>query len=73
MDQLIDLNNRRAWCLAFIDLLDQSDPADPRRAGALEEYKRQLAEIDGKIAALTGKPPDVIVGLKTARLFGKAS
>jgi hypothetical protein len=70
--QLTDLNQRRALCMAFIDVLDQIDPAEPRRAGALEEYKRQLAEIDSRIAALTGKPPDIVVGLKTAQLFGKA-
>ncbi len=69
---LTDLNTRRTLCLAALDLLEQSDPADPRRAGALEEYKRQLAEIDAKIAALTGKPPDIVVGLKSAHLFGKA-
>lgn len=71
--ELPDLNLRRKMCLSFISLLDQSDPTDPRRVPALEEYKRQLAEIDGKIAVLTGKPPDVIVGLKTAQLFGKVS
>lgn len=69
---LDDLKLRRSICLAFIDLLDKSDPNDPRRKDALEEYKRQLAVVDGKIEALTGKPPDVVVGLKSAQLFGKA-
>jgi hypothetical protein len=38
------------------------------RATALEEYKKQLADIDARITARDGKPPDVIVGLKTAVL-----
>lgn len=44
---------------------------DPRRDDAMAEYQRQLAEIDKKIEALTGQPPAVVVGLKTAKLFGR--
>lgn len=66
------LYSRRALCMAAIALLEQSDPSDPRRESALAEYKRQLAEIDANITALTGKPPDIVVGLKSAQLFSKA-
>lgn len=67
-----DLYARRALCQAILAELEQIDPSEPRRAGALEEYKRQLAEVDAKIAKLTGKPPDVVVGLKSAQLSAKA-
>lgn len=59
---------RRKFCQECIRIVDHTD--DPRRKEALEIYKAQLARIDARIAALTGKPPAVVVGLKTARLFG---
>lgn len=69
---LATLNNRRAFCMLCIDTVDKVDPADPRRIPALKYYKDQLAEIDAKIAEITGKPPDIVVGLKSAQLFSKA-
>ena len=45
---------------------------DPRKADAMNNYKAQLASIDAQITELTGTPPPVVVGLKTAKLFGKS-
>ncbi len=71
-DQLPELYARRKLCLLCLRTVSEVDPSDPRRAGALEEYNRQLASIDAKIAALTGRPPDIVIGLKPAILFPKA-
>jgi hypothetical protein len=68
--EINELNFRRAFCREVIHTLSGMD--DPRKDDALQEYQRQIAEIDKKIEALTGKPPDVTVGLQTARLFGKS-
>ena len=67
---LDELNKRRMLCQIIIKIIDQMD--DLRKADAMEHYKAQLAEIDAKIAKITGKPPPVVVGLKTAKLFGKS-
>lgn len=67
---LDELNFRRTLCRLCIRHISGMD--DPRREGALKEYQRQLAEIDKKIEALTGKPPDVVIGLKTAVLTAKS-
>lgn len=72
MDELTELHARRAMALLCIRVASEAPLDDPRRQGAIEEYNRQLAVIDGKIAALTGKPPDIVIGLKPARLFPKA-
>lgn len=63
-----ELHFRRNLCRECIRIVDNTD--DPRREQALEVYKAQLARIDAAIAEITGKPPAVVVGLKTARLFG---
>lgn len=65
-----DLNFRRSLCREIIRVLSGID--DPRRDDAVKEYQRQLAEIDKKIEAITGTPPPVVVGLKTAALFAKS-
>lgn len=65
-----ELQMRRALCQAAIQTLDQVDDTDPRKAGALNNYKGQLAELDRRIAELTGTPPPVVVGLKSATLTG---
>lgn len=70
MATLEELYNRRALCQHFIDLLTGVD--DPRRDSAIEEYRRQLTAIEAKIIELTGRPPDIVVGLKSAQLFGQA-
>lgn len=69
-DSLDDLEFRRALCKAIISYLSGVD--DPRRDEALKEYQRQLGVIETKIQNITGAPPPVVVGLKTARLFAKS-
>ena len=68
---LSELNMRRTVCQVCIKTLDQMDD-DPRKPAAMENYKAQLASIDAQIAEIIGKPPPVVVGLKTATLFGKS-
>lgn len=68
--EIDELNFRRALCREIIRVLSGVD--DPRRDNAMQEYQRQLESIEKKIEALTGKPPDVTIGLQTARLFGKS-
>jgi len=69
---LAELNIRRKFCRFCLQVLSDVDPADPRRESALVEYNRQLAAIDAKIAAITGRPPDTVIGLKSAVLFPRA-
>ena len=69
--KLSELNMRRTVCQACIKVLDRAED-DPRKPKAMEEYKAQLAEIDAAIAEITGTPPPVVVGLKTAKLFGES-
>lgn len=72
MSEVDKLYMRRAMCQFCIKTLDDMDESEPGRADALIEYKRQLASIDAKIAEATGKPPDIVIGLKTASLTGEA-
>lgn len=73
-NELRRLKIRRSMARAAIQTLDKITPAEleglgfdeETRQDALNEYKNQLAVIDAKIAVLTGTPPPVIVGLKTA-------
>jgi len=65
-----DLKMRRTVCQAVIASLDKME--DPRQADAIKHYKAQLAEIDAMITKITGKPPAITVGLKTADLLGTA-
>ena len=69
--KLAELKMRRTICQACIKTLDQVED-DPRKPEAMENYKAQLASIDAQITELTGTPPPVVVGLKTASLFGKS-
>lgn len=71
-DNLEDLYARRAVCLMCIQVVSETPLEDPRREGAIAEYNRQLAQIDGRIAAIMGKPPDTVIGLKPGILFPKA-
>ena len=72
MDRILsDLNMRRTICQACIKTLDNVED-DSRKPAAMENYKAQLASIDAQIAEIIGKPPPVVVGLKTATLFGKS-
>ena len=70
-DKLTGLRFRRSICRFCIKVLDEMDKGTEGRASAMKEYKRQLAEIDKKITKITGTPPAIVVGLKTAKLFGK--
>ena len=70
-EKLAELNMRRTVCQVCIKTLDQVE-GDPRKPEAMNHYKAQLAGIDAQIAEITGKPPPVVVGLKTASLFGKS-
>jgi hypothetical protein len=72
MDDIRELYARRKLCLFCIQTVSEVDPSDPRRAGAIEEYNRQLAKIDKRIEAIEGKPPDTVIGLKPAILFPKS-
>jgi hypothetical protein len=66
-----ELNWRRSFCQSVIKIIDGMED-DPRKPAAMEHYKAQLAEIDKEITELTGTPPPIVVGLKTASLFGKS-
>ena len=68
---LAELNMRRTICQACIKTLDKIE-GDPRKKDAMENYKAQLASIDAQIAEITGTPPPIVVGLKTAKLFGES-
>lgn len=79
MDQLGELYFRRRLCDAIIRMISEME--DPRKEDALKEYRGQRAQIDGKITDLEKaerqrlglpEPEPVIVGLKSAVLFGKA-
>lgn len=70
--QLRELYARRALCRFCIKTVSAVSADDPRRADALVEYNRQLAAIDGRIAAITGTPPPIVIGLKPAVLFPEA-
>ena len=68
MTDLAELNMRLAICRGVIRELEGID--DPRQPSALEYYKAQEKELEKRISEC--KPPDVVVGLKSAVLFGKA-
>jgi hypothetical protein len=70
--QLAELQLRHNLCRFCIKTVSEVDPNDPRRPGALAEYNRQLAEIDAKIAKITGKPPAIVIGLKPGVISSKA-
>ena len=68
---LAELQARRAICQMCIKTIDQLPKETDGKADAMVEYKRQLASIDKQLEEITGKFPAVVVGLKTAKLFGK--
>lgn len=69
MKELSNLNARRTITMAAIRLL--SDDKSKKAKEAILHYQGQLAEIDKKIEEITGKPPPIAVGLKTASIFPK--
>ena len=68
---LKDLEWRREFAQMVIKVIDEM-PDDPRKPEAMIHYKGQLAQIDAEITEITGTPPPIVVGLKTATLFGKS-
>lgn len=70
MDKLDELQTRRNLVQMGKAVLNDADQ-DPRYPDAMAELNRQLGEIDQQIAAITGSPPSVTVGLKSASLFSK--
>ena len=69
---LENLQARRVIAKTAIKILD-AEQDDPRQPEAIEKIKKQLASIDAQIAEITGKPPAITVGLKTASLTGDAT
>jgi len=69
---LKELYARRALCLFCIQTVSEFPLDEPRRADAIVFYNEQLSAIDKQIADITGKPPDIVIGLKPAILFPKA-
>lgn len=80
MPLLYDLQLRRRICIGIIKFLEDECADDPRQPDAIEEYKRQLAEIELRIAGsedtgtlLGEKPSPIVVGLHTAILYGRSN
>ena len=69
---LENLQARRVIAKTAIKILD-AEQDDPRQPEAIEKIKKQLASIDAQITEITGKPPAITVGLKTASLTGDAT
>lgn len=77
-----ELINRRTLCdFCIRQLLQPEMQADPRQKDALAHYQAQLKKIDAELtearrldrqARGLPEPEPVVVGLKPARLFGKA-
>lgn len=72
LEELQFRRNMAVLCKKIADEVTEDDPLYHLRASAIAEYNRQIANIDKKIEALTGKPPDVVVRLKPGVLFPKA-
>jgi hypothetical protein len=68
MEEVIlkDLKFREALCKFFLKVLfEEGDRANPLWGPAVDEYQRQLAEIQAK---MNGKLPPVFVQLKPAKI-----
>ena len=70
-EKIAELQMRRSLCQMCIRTIDQLPDETDGKDEAMTEYKQQLATIDQRLTKLTGKPPAVVIGLKTAELFGK--
>lgn len=70
-NSLNGLHMRRSLCKAFIKFIEEECSGDERQEEALKEYNDQLRQIEAKIQELTGKPAAIVVGLRTAKLFGE--
>lgn len=53
----------------IIEMLEDTD--DPRKDDAIAHYMEQAAKLERELAELENTPPDVIIGLKAARLTTK--
>jgi hypothetical protein len=69
---LAEVEARRMIALKAVKAVKGVDDSDPRKESALRYYEAQLAELDAEIEEITGKPPPIVVGLKTASLLGDA-
>lgn len=70
-----ELDIRIRMCKFCISVLENDCKDDPRQPDALEHYKKQLEELRAQIIRPTfddvlPKPPDVVVNLKPAIIFG---
>ena len=68
-DLLNELHARFTFCRLCIKTVSETPLDDPRREPAIAEYNQQLQIISQRIAAITGKPPNITIGLKPAILF----
>lgn len=72
-----DIRVRIEMCKLCIRVLEDDCKDDPRQPSALEHYKAQLKRLEQKAAPHnfgnvipSTQPPDIVIGLKPARLFG---
>lgn len=76
VEQKEDLQLRKRVCESFLEALKTVSDSDTRKAGAIEEYQRQLRLIEAKIkyeSMNVDENGNVTIGLKTATLSAKAS
>lgn len=71
MDDLKDLHLRRNLALGVLRMIREDLAYDPRSSVAEQRYMKQLEEIEEKIKEISGRPPDVVIGLSPANLFAK--
>jgi len=83
MTKLDELKFRKALAEFIIGMLEQKASDDPRQPEAMAFYRGQLSEIEASIEEYSepptedpnpesdGKPKDIVIGLKTARLFAQ--
>lgn len=67
-DNGLNKESRINLCKYCIEILKTVPDTDPRKPPALEHYERQLAKLEGR----QFKPPDIVIGLKPAKLFAKS-
>lgn len=73
-EKLAELNVRRMVAMQAVRIVvDAKNHGDPRGAAAEEKYRGQLKRIEERIEAITGRPPDIVIGLKTAQLSAEPS
>lgn len=70
-----ELKIRIDMCKFCIKVLEDDCKDDPRQPDALAHYRKQLEELEAKAIKpsydqMIPKPPDIVVNLKPARIFG---